>query len=237
MEFDEYFLSNQSSGDDKHTTNSKFSKIRTLAKEAKYIYSIKERRILFAKGWEDLLGYSSKDISMEMLLKITTPDFIGFSRAMFIKTLAFILSKTENLFDYTCTYESKKYNKQNEEISVIESFEVFKVNHHRVTEFMGTYKLNPRKSSLHKKYLFATGPDIEEILEEMREYTDDKYFLTKKERQVLKLLLEGRILKDIAYELKISKSNVEKMIGKMRREFMVNSTKELIIYALKNQLL
>jgi DNA-binding CsgD family transcriptional regulator len=216
---------------------SAYRNIEVFADEAVYIYSLVDMKICYADGFDSLLGYDDKEISMRLLVSITTPDFADFIQEMNNESLAFILGQREYLNQYCCTIESKKYNKWGEEVSLIESVRVYKTEGSRVTEVLGRYKLNPRVPNPRFKYFHATGPGINNLVERMREFEGLEKNLTKRQQEVLILISQGKLIKEIADQLLISKSSIEKIIRTMCKKFEVNSSKELIAYALKNQLL
>ena len=145
--------------------NLRFANIPCFSDEAAYVYSLKTKEILFAEGWMELLGYENEEISMDLLVEITTPDHKEFIQEMNNQALAFILSKSSNLLEYSCTTECKKLSKQGEEVALLESVKVHKSLKGKVVEVIGTYKRNPRTPHLGNKYFQASGPGIETLVE------------------------------------------------------------------------
>jgi DNA-binding CsgD family transcriptional regulator len=217
--------------------NPSYRNIEVFADEAIYIYSLTDRKILYAKGFSSLLGYDNREISMRLLVSITTPDFADFIREMNNESLAFILGQRERLDEYCCTIESKKYNKQGKEVSLIESVRVHRTQGNRVTEVLGRYKLNPRVPNPRFKYFHASGPGIEELVEKMREFENTELQVNNKQLEILQFLAKGMIVNEIAIRLGMSKSNIEKKIYSLYKKFNVQNQKELIAFAHKNELL
>jgi DNA-binding CsgD family transcriptional regulator len=215
---------------------SAYRNIEVFADEAVYIYSLVDMKICYADGFDSLLGYDDKEISMRLLVSITTPDFADFIQEMNNESLAFILGQREYLNQYCCTIESKKYNKWGEEVSLIESVRVYKTEGSRVTEVLGRYKLNPRVPNPRNRYFHASGPGIETLVNKMRGGDANKKTLTLREQEILRLISQGILVKEVAYQLSISKSTLEKSIRNMCKKFEVKSSKELIAFGLKNQL-
>jgi DNA-binding NarL/FixJ family response regulator len=50
------------------------------------------------------------------------------------------------------------------------------------------------------------------------------------------LISQGILVKEVAYQLSISKSTLEKILQNMCKKFEVKCSKELIAFGLKNQL-
>jgi DNA-binding CsgD family transcriptional regulator len=217
--------------------NPSYRNIEVFADEAIYIYSLMDRKILYAKGFGSLLGYDNQEISMRLLVSITTPDFTDFIRKMNNESLAFILQQREHLNEYCCTIESKKYNKQGKEVSLIESVRVHRTQGNRVTEVLGRYKLNPRVPNPRNRYFHASGPGIETLVEKMLAFEPNELNVTYKQLEILQFLAKGMTLKEIAIKLVMSKSNIEKKIYSLCKKINVQNQKELIAFAHKNGLL
>ena len=234
MQFYETFLSSDTYVPEERTD---YADIPFFSDEAIFVYSLVEMKIMHAAGWQELLGYDNDEISMQMLIGITTPDYADFIREMNNQSLAFILEKRERLDEYSCTIESKKYNKAGDEVSLLESVRVYRSAKGRVTELLGRYKLNPRITNPNDKYFHASGPGIEVLVDKMREFGDEGRLITRREHEILKLLAGGMILNDIANHLGVSKSNIEKKIYGLFKKFRVRNQKELISHTIKNNLL
>jgi DNA-binding CsgD family transcriptional regulator len=233
MQFYETFLSSDTYEPEERTD---YADIPFFSDEAIFVYSLVEMKIMHAAGWQQLLGYDNQEISMRLLVSITTPDFTDFIRKMNNESLAFILQQREHLNEYCCTIESKKYDKQGKEVSLIESVRVHRTQGNRVTEVLGRYKLNPRVPNPRCKYFHASGPGIEELVEKMRAFEANEKTITLREQEVLRLISQGILVKEVAYQLSISKSTIEKILQNMCKKFEVKCSKELIAFGLKNQL-
>jgi DNA-binding CsgD family transcriptional regulator len=234
MQFYETFLSSDTYVPEERTD---YADIPFFSDEAIFVYSLVEMKIMHAAGWQELLGYENDEISMQMLIGITTPDYADFIREMNNQSLAFILEKRERLDEYSCTIESKKYNKAGDEVSLLESVRVYRSAKGRVTELLGRYKLNPRITNPNDKYFHASGPGIEVLVDKMKKFGDEGRLITRREHEILKLLAGGMILNDIANHLGVSKSNIEKKIYGLFKKFNVRNQRELIIYSIKKNLI
>lgn len=60
--------------------------------------------------------------------------------------------------------------------------------------------------------------------------------LTKREREVLELLVKGKTTKEIAENLKLSDRTISNHRGRMLSKFKVNNTASLVSYAVENEL-
>jgi len=237
MKYSEHFLSNIPYSPEVLAEVSDYSDIQCFSDEAVYVYSLETHRINYATGWDTLLGYDNKEISMKKLMLITTPDYIDFIREMNNQSLAFVYDKTERVMEYSCTIDSKKFSKEGREVALLESVGIYRTRGGRANQIIGRYKLSPTMPNPHHRYFHANGPDIHLLVNKMKDYPAHIKILTNKQLEILRLAVRGLKMQEISEQLMISKSNVEKMIRKMRAQFRVNSSKELIAYALRNQLL
>lgn len=237
MHFYETILSQEPFQPDPSATDLSFAGITTFSDEATFVYSLENKKILFAEGWLHLLGYSNEEISMQLLVSITTPDFKEFIQEMNNQALAFIFSKSEYLHSYSCTIESKKISKSGEVVPLIESVRVFRSSGGKVLDVIGTYKRNPRFPNPGNKYFQASGPGIEEFIEKMEQVASRGTLVNDQEQKILHMLANGKTMKEVAVETFVSKSKVEKMLIQLYRKFNVRNLTELIAYAHKNGLL
>src|SRR5687768_18509157 len=82
--------------------------IPRFAEEAIYIYSFKENRMIFASGWEEVVGYKDDEINMLAIVNMSAPEFAPFSHDLNDKALKFIHNKSKDLEKYSFTIELKK---------------------------------------------------------------------------------------------------------------------------------
>ncbi|MCA6462510.1 MAG: helix-turn-helix transcriptional regulator [Chitinophagaceae bacterium] len=237
MQITEFMLSDIPYTPEELAEVSDYSDIQCFSDEAVYVYSLETHRINYATGWDTLLGYDNKEISMIKLMMITTPDYIDFIREMNNQSLAFIFDKTERVMEYSCTIESKKFSKQGREVALLESVGIYRTRGGRAEQIIGRYKLSPSMPNPHQRYFHANGPGIEELVDKMKGFGAEGRLITRREREILRLLAGGMILKEIANHLGVSKSNIEKKIYGLFKKLKVKNQRELISYALRNQLL
>ena len=217
--------------------NLRFANIPCFSDEATYVYSLKTKKILFAEGWMELLGYENEEISMDLLVEITTPDHKEFIKEMNNQALAFILSKSANLFVYSCTTECKKYSKLGVEVPLLESVKVYRSLKGKVVEVIGTYKRNPRMPHTGNKYFQASGPGIEILVEKMQQFEALEKEITKRECKIIRMLANGKTITEVAKEMFVSKSTIEKNLSELCRKFEVRNRAELIAYSHENGLI
>jgi DNA-binding CsgD family transcriptional regulator len=211
--------------------------IPTFPDEAVYIYSFKENRMIFAHGWESLLGYKDEEISMLTIVISTTPEYAAFSNELNDKALKFILSKTEELEKYSFTIELKKIHKNGTHVPLISRVGVFKSENGRVTEIIGRSQVN-RSINFGKVMRYAAyGPEKSQFEEELNKSLFNYYAISRKEKEALELVSKGYSFKEIAHLLSVSQSAIEKRILPLYKRFDVKSLTHLITFAIENQIL
>jgi len=237
MQLYETFLSKEPFQPKPTAKNLRFANIPCFADEATYVYSLKTKKIKYAQGWMELLGYANEEISMDLLVEITTPDHKEFIKEMNNQALAFILSKSSNLLEYSCTTECKKFSKQGEEVALLESVKVHHSLKGKVVEVIGTYKRNPRTPHSGNKYFQASGPDIETLVEKMQQFEAHKEVFNKRECKIIRMLVNGKTINEVAKEMFVSTSTIEKNLSELCRKFKVRNRAELIAYSHSNDMI
>jgi DNA-binding CsgD family transcriptional regulator len=211
---------------------------KRFPEEAIYIYSFKENKMLYADGWEEVLGYRDDEISMLTIVMTSSKAFAPFSNELNDKALKFILSKTEELEKYSFTIELKKIHKNGSEIPMVAKVGVFESEHGRVTSIIGNFTIN--KSITFGKVMryAAYGPEKNEFEEELNRSVLFKHLvISDKEKEALALAAKGLAFKEIAKALFVSASAIQKRIIPLYKRFKVKSLPHLISFAYDNHIL
>jgi DNA-binding CsgD family transcriptional regulator len=205
--------------------------------EALYIYSLVTKRMIYVKGWQELLGYKDEDISLLKLTELTVPAYVPFCREMNNKALEFILSKKERLEEYSCIVYSKKFNKNGEEVPLIESVGVFKSENGIATEIIGRYQINKHARRGKVIQYDAYGPEKSAFEETLSKDLFNHLAISGKEQEALKMLADGKSYKQVADHFDISLSAAKKRIIPLFERFGVNNLAHLIHFAHQNGLI
>ena len=83
----------------------------------------------------------------------------------------------------------------------------------------------------------AFGPELSGFEETLNEQLFNKPGISRKEKEALELAAKGYAFKEIASELKVSQSAIEKRIIPLYKRFNVKSLPHLISFAHNNQIL
>jgi DNA-binding CsgD family transcriptional regulator len=211
--------------------------IPKFPEEAVYIYSFLENRMIYADGWEEVLGYKDEEINMLQIVTATTPEFAPFSYDLNDKALHFILGRNRDLEQYSFTIELKKYHRDGHEVPILVRVGVLQSVNGRVSAIIGRNQVN-RGLVFGKVMRYAAyGPEKEEFEEELNKVLFHHLAISKKEKEALAMVARGYSFKEIAARLGISHSAIEKRIIPLYKRFDVKSLPHLVSFAYDNHIL
>jgi len=211
--------------------------IPKFPEEAIYIYSFKENRMIFARGWEEVVGYQDDEINMLAIVNMSAPEFAPFSHDLNDKALQFIHKKTENLEDYSFTIELKKIHKNGSLVPIIARVGVFSSNNGHVESIIGRFQINRSLIFGRVMRYAAYGPEKEKFEEELNKILFSHLAISNKEKEALSLVAKGYSFKEIAHELSVSHSAIEKRIIPLYKRFDVKSLTHLVSFSYDNFIL
>jgi DNA-binding CsgD family transcriptional regulator len=211
--------------------------IPQFPEEAVYIYSFKLNKMVYACGWEELLGYPDNQISMITISNITTPEYTAFSNELNDKALQFILSRRKSLVKYSFTIELKKTHKNGTEVPLVCRVGVHRAEKGRVIEIIGLSQIN-RSIKFGKVMRYAAyGPGKSAFEEELNKILFQYCAISTKEKEALELVSNGYSYKEIADRLMVTESTIAKRIYPLYERFGVKNLAHLIMFAYENQII
>jgi DNA-binding CsgD family transcriptional regulator len=212
-------------------------RFKLFPEEAVYVYSFKENKMIYADGWEEVLGYRDDEISMLTIVMTSSKAFAPFSNELNDKALRFILSKTENLEEYSFSIELKKIHKNGSEVPMVANVGVFEAENGRVSSIIGNFRINRSITFGNVMRYAAYGPEKNEFEEDLNKNLFYRLVISDKEKEALALAAKGLAFKEIAHQLSVSVSAIEKRIIPLYKRFEVNSLTHLISFAYDNHIL
>jgi DNA-binding CsgD family transcriptional regulator len=211
--------------------------IQRFPEEAVYVYSFVSKRMVYANGWEEVMGYKDEEINLPVVLFSTCTEYAPFSVELNEKALLFILKKTEDLDKYSFTMELKKLHKDGTPIPMISKVGVFSAQDGKVTAIIGRFQVM-RSLKFGKVMRYAAyGPEKSSFEEELNRQLFQHYAISDKEKEALSLVARGYSFKEIAQEFQVTPSAIEKRIIPMYKRFQVRSLTHLISFAYDNHIL
>jgi DNA-binding CsgD family transcriptional regulator len=204
--------------------------------EAVYVYSLVTKKMVFAKGWHSLLGYKDDEITLKDIVYTTTDHYKPFSIDLNEKALKFILHQNESPEHYSYMMELKKYHKDGHEVSMVVKVKILNTQDQRPDEIMGRFSFI--KNMRHSKVMLyeAYGPEKSKFDEDLNKELFQHLAITVKEKEALELIAQGKTLKEVASDLNVSLSAIEKRILPLYKKFNVHSISHLIAFAHENNL-
>lgn len=212
-------------------------KVPQFIGQAVYIYSFEKNRMLFASGWEEMLGYKDEEITLLKIVSSTSKRHFSFSNELNDKGLLFLKKIKEDLDKYSFTLEVEKIHKNGDIVPLFSRVGVYKSSGGTILELIGiSEKIHSRKLGNIMQYA-AYGPITSGFEESLNEQLFNELAISRKEKEALELAAQGYAFKEIGEKLCISRSAVEKRIIPLYKRFNVNSLPHLISFAYDNQIL
>lgn len=205
--------------------------------EGVYIYSFLKGRMIYADGWEEIVGYRDDEISMLKIVNMTAPDYAPFVDEVNDKALMFIHTKSEELDKYSFLIEMKKMHKDGREIPMVGRVGVYETMNGKAISIIGRFQVNRSLTFGRVMRYAAFGPEKDEFEEELNKTLFYKYAISGKEREALALVAKGFSFKEIAAQFNVSQSAIEKRIRSMYKRFEVKSLTHLVSFAYENHIL
>lgn len=211
--------------------------IPRFPEEAIYIYSFKLNKMVYASGWEEVVGYKDDEINMLAIVNMSAPEFAPFSHDLNDKALKFIHNKTKDLEKYSFTIELKKIHKNGTLVPIVARVGVYSSENGKVTAIIGRFQIN-RNLIFGKVMRYAAfGPEKEKFEEELNKILFSHLAISDKEKEAIALVAKGYSFKEIAHELNVSHSAIEKRIIPLYKRFNVKSLTHLVSFSYDNSIL
>jgi DNA-binding CsgD family transcriptional regulator len=212
-------------------------KIAQFVGQAVYIYSFEHNRMLFANGWEDMLGHKDEEITLLKIVNSTSKRHANFSNELNDKSLQYLKNIKEDLNKYSFTIEVEKIHKNGEIIPIFSRVGVYKSSDGTILELIGiSEKIHSRKLGNIMQYA-AFGPETSGFEETLNEQLFNQLAISRKEKEALELAAKGFAFKEIAEKLNVSQSAIEKRMIPLYKRFDVKSLPHLISFAHDNYIL
>ncbi len=206
--------------------------------EAIYIYSFKEKKLIYADGWEGTLGFKDNEITLQTIIQQTDPSYAAFSHEINAKTIEFILSKKTGIKNYSFTVELKKIHRDGTMVPMEVKIGILSIDEDGLVDnIIGRFRIN---RNLHLGMVMrydVHGPDKEEFEQVINKAVQKFLTISGKEKEALVYVAKGFSFKEIADELGVSASAIEKRIQPLYKRFNVKNLTHLVSFAYENHIL
>lgn len=213
------------------------AKVPQFIGQAVYIYSFQKNRMLFANGWEEILGYKDDEITLLKIVSCTSERHFNFSNELNDKALQFLKTIKKDLEKYSFTIEVEKKHKNGEIIPLFSRVGIYKSHQGNITEIIGVSERTHSKRLGDIMQYAAYGPDKSSFEDTLNTQLFNELGISRKEKEALQLAAKGFAFKEIADKLCVSQSAIEKRIIPMYKRFNVKSLPHLISFAYDNHIL
>lgn len=212
-------------------------KVPQFIGQAVYIYSFVKNRMLYANGWEELLGYKDDEITLLKIVSSTSKRHFNFSNELNDKALQFLKNKKKDLEQYSFTIEVEKIHKDGSIVPLFSRVGIYKSFQGNITEVIGiSEKIHTRKLGKVMQYA-AFGPEKSGFEDTLNSQLFSELGISRKEKEALELASKGYAFKEIAEQLQVSQSAIEKRIIPLYKRFNVKSLPHLVSFAYDNHIL
>ena len=207
-----------------------------------YYFIINHHNLMFeyvSKEVEDVMGYLPSEFDIPFMNGKLHPDDRSWFLA-FGSTIVDFFSKlpVDKLMKYKVRYDIRFRKKNGDYARIL--YQGILLEHDDKGRFLRTLSVHSDITYLKQEgrpVLSFIGMDGEPSYRDVASkniYIESKEELTRREKQVLKLLIEGRLSKEISSILKISKQTVDTHRKNMLRKNNLSNTGELIGKAIRN---
>lgn len=206
--------------------------------EGVYIYSFEEGKMIYADGWEDVVGIASSDISMLGIVNMTCPRFAPFVHDINDKALKFLHTHNTNLTQYSFTIETKIMHQNGSEIPVVAKVKVHETFlDGSLKSIMGRFQVDfGLKFGKIMRYA-AYGPEKEKFESDLNTNLFYPYQISLQEANIISLLAKGESKVEIASQMNQNSEQIEKRVTDLMKRFDVKNETHLIAFALENNLI
>ncbi|KOY51202.1 LuxR C-terminal-related transcriptional regulator [Polaribacter dokdonensis] len=212
-------------------------KVPQFMGQAVYIYSFVKQRMVFAYGWEDLLGYKDDEITLYKIVSSTSKRHFNFSNELNDKALQYLKTIDKDLDKYSFTIEVEKKHKNGDIIPLFSRVGIYKSHNGTILEVIGiSERIHSRKLGNIMQYA-AFGPETSGFEESLNKELFNEFRISRREKEALELASKGLAFKEIANKLNVSQSAIEKRIIPLYKRFKVNSLPHLISFSYDNHIL
>lgn len=205
--------------------------------EAVYVYSFQQQKMLYTAGWENTMGYRDDEITMHIIMQATDPAHAPFAFELNNKAVQFLLNPREDLDQYSYSFEGRKIHKDGSMVPMSIHIRVFSTKHNHVDEVIGRFQVNQSLRFGKVLRYGAYGPFKNEFEEILNKELFQHSAISAKEKEALSLVAKGLSFKEIADQLGITLSAVEKRILPLYKRFDVKGLPHLISFAYENFIL
>lgn len=206
--------------------------------EGVYIYSFEHGRMLYADGWENVVGIPDTEITMLSIVNMTSPEFAPFVHDINDKALQFLHKRNDRLTEYSFTIETKVRNRNNQDIPVVARVAVHDTYEDgTLRSIIGRFQVDYGIRFGKIMRYCAYGPEKEEFERNLNRNLFYPFRISDNELDILRMISKGHTYAEIGNEFNLSISQIERNIDQLLERFKEKNTTSLISFCYENMLL
>lgn len=199
-----------------------------------YVYNYSVGRIVYHRGFDEVLGYSDKEVDIDLLLRLFHPDdapIIARINESTIKAMSRIRNSTD-LFSLTLTVDYRMLKKNGKYIKVLRQTAVLEIDQ-TSGKVISTFSLCKDISAIKTSTTIGwqiRGPEMATVdLDGLQDYLSRlHYHPSPREKEILSRLCEGKASKEVATAMGISVFTVNTHRRNLLKRTGLRNTAQLI---------
>lgn len=203
--------------------------------ETVYIYSFKENKLLFAKGFDKVYGIESHELNAQKLNSLYTPHFKNFIDEYFDRILLYLRNNNQNLNTFSISTIIKVNHFDKPVLLIIRVFDTDE-NGNLISVIGRSFRGLPIQSTNIVQY-FLEGEGNANFMEKINHHLDFKDCISRKDIELIEELTMNSTIEQTSENLNLSPEHIEFYTNNLLSRFKLNSVPELIEFAKNNHLI
>ena len=208
-----------------------FKNITLSNNECIYVIDFRQNKLLFSKGFQDILGYKDKEITIELIRQLYHPNDFEITTKVYKATLLYSLNHPEDSASSTLFISFRIRKKNGSYIKILSRSTILEMdeNGRVISSLVKFTNISFIDKTDNVNWEFKTKNLMKDFFKEevYRAYQD---FFTKRETGVIIQMEKGLSNKDIAKKLSISEHTVATHRKNILRKAKCHHSEELIIF-------
>lgn len=202
--------------------------------EAAFVYCFERRKIIFATGFEALLGYPDEEMTLLHYMALTTPRYAGFMHELARESLDYVLNPHPKPKDACClSIELYKYHQDGTEVPCSSSFELLECYGSTVKKTVARLRHLPDMVRGNVIRYTTYSKCVNELEQRLRYANLGQPFISYREMAQLQSISDR-----MQPFTKVSMNEEEtELVQVLCRRFGALEVKQLLAYAKQNQLI
>jgi hypothetical protein len=206
--------------------------------EAFFIYDTQQNKIVFAEGWEDLIGRTSQKLTNKTIMSSISSEYQYFSAEIIEKSIAYFKTQKNDLLDHWCQFELKTLHKNRTTNPVIAKISALELNEDGQLKTIIVRFSENQALRLGKAIRFKAFNDGKNSFEDyLNNQLNFKNRISGTEVDLVHSLINGMPYQTITETVCNNVSKIEEIMQSLLSRFNVRTKHGLLDFAFENYLL